>query len=260
MESKLRSWSNQGNDLKITVLSIFKEVQAINKDGKTGRGATNKHTAALNKFIAQQEASGSPALWKDVYRLMECSSAACTNRGLSCWRNNEKHYKLGSDIMERLVDYAEEDYKLETHTDVPEGIHSAGESQLLQLDSPVLQDKAPIHYSRWLSAKVTNHNRQEVSQLAGQVTVDEGYDLHWLFTHRKAGKDMLIENGVMEGVAASMPFHAKSHRFLGRLLNVKPSVPKLAFCTTLSTAHSLDTRLHITLKFPLNETTVAFAL
>ncbi|KAK6062382.1 hypothetical protein SCUP234_07290 [Seiridium cupressi] len=195
MESKLRSWGNQGNDLKVTVLIIFKEVQAINKDGKIGRRVTKKHTAALNKLTAQQEASGLPAVWKDIYRLMECSSAACTDRGFSCWRNNEKHYKLDRDIMDRLVDCAEQGHKLETHADVPEGIReviyirkdeekarrlrkrkasdplpvtvriscrghsddasadSAGESQLLQLDFPLPEDKAPVHYSRGLAPR-----------------------------------------------------------------------------------------------------------
>ena len=40
------------------------------------------------------------------------------------------------------------------------------------------------------------------SQLAGEVTVDKGYDLHWLHANQKAGKDMLIVNEVLEGVAA----------------------------------------------------------
>jgi hypothetical protein len=57
-------------------------------------------------------------------------------------------------------------------------------------------------YSDWLWAKVTNQKWLEASQLAGEVTVDKGYDLHWLYTNQKAGKDMMIASGVLEGVAA----------------------------------------------------------
>lgn len=122
VESKLRTWSNLGNSLKVAISFIYKEDQPTNKEAKVGRGATRKHTAALTKLVAQQEASGTRAGWKDVYQLVECSSAACTNRGFSCWRSNNKHYKLDSDIMDQLVDYAEEGNKLETHDDIPERI------------------------------------------------------------------------------------------------------------------------------------------
>lgn len=51
-------------------------------------------------------------------------------------------------------------------------------------------------------AKVSNQKWREAYQLAGEVTVDKGYDLYWLYIHQTAGKDMLITNGVLEGVAA----------------------------------------------------------
>jgi hypothetical protein len=57
----------------------------------------------------------------DVYQLFECTSAVWTNQGFSCWRYNDKHYKLDSDIMNRLVDYAEEGHELRTHADMTEG-------------------------------------------------------------------------------------------------------------------------------------------
>ncbi|KAK8048247.1 hypothetical protein PG994_009977 [Apiospora phragmitis] len=244
VEGKLRFWGNQGNNLKVAILFIYKESQPA-KDGKTGRGATKKHTAALNDLVTQQEASGHRPVWRDVYQLMECVSAACTNRGFSCWRNNEKHYKLDSDIMDRLVDYAEEGHTLETHADVPQGIRDvictrtdeaearrlrkrkasdplpvtvrvlchghrdngpadcSGESHSAQLDITVPKDQAPVRYSDWLSAKVDNQRWRDAYKLAGEVAVDKGYDLRWLFTHQKLGRDMLVENGVLEGIAAT---------------------------------------------------------
>ncbi|KAI1315582.1 hypothetical protein F5Y16DRAFT_202129 [Xylariaceae sp. FL0255] len=246
VENKLESWCNRGSNLKVAISFIYKETWPPNRDGKTGRGATKKHSAALGRLVAQQEASGTRAVWRDVYQLMECSSAACVNRGFSCWRYDDKHYKLDSDIMERLVDFAEEGHKLETHADVPQEIREVifarkeeeetrrlrkrkaseplpvnirvfcherrdeaspdstpeSENQAVQIDFPVPEDKAPVQYSEWLSARITNQAWQDASRLAGQVAVDKGYDLHWLFSHQKAGKEMLIENGVLEGVAA----------------------------------------------------------
>lgn len=126
VENKLQSWSNQGNSLTVEICFIYKEIQLdiTNKVSKIGRGATNKQLAARDKLIAQQEASGVRPVWKDVYEVFECSSVVCPNRGFSCWRDpsDKKHIKLDSDTMEKLVDFAEEGNKLETHDDVPERI------------------------------------------------------------------------------------------------------------------------------------------
>jgi len=126
VENKLRSWSGQGVNLTIAVWFIYKESQpaAINKASKTGRGATKKQLAARDELIARQEASGTRPVWKEVYALFECSSVACPNQGFSCWRIpvNKKHYKLDSNIMDKLVDYAEEGHQLTRHDDVPDGI------------------------------------------------------------------------------------------------------------------------------------------
>lgn len=242
VENKLRSWSNHNSTLKIAISFIYKESQPSNKDGKVGRGATRKHTAALEKLVARQEASGTRPVWKDVYQVFECNSAACTNRGFSCWRYNDKHYKLDSDIMERLVDCAEEGHKLETHADVPEAIRelivtrdsedsarkrrkrkadplpitvhvtcpgqsspakSLGEGQpMMQLNIQPPEDEAPKFYSDWLEARVKDQSWRAATRLAGEVTVAKGYDLQWLYTNQKAGRDMLEKSGVLEGVAA----------------------------------------------------------
>jgi hypothetical protein len=243
VENKVRSWSNLGDSLKVVISFIYKEAQPTSTKGKAGRGATKKHSAALDRLVAEQEASGTRAVWKDVYRLMECISATCTNRGFSCWRHKDKHHKLDSDIMDRLVDRAEQGYRMDTHDDVPEDIRElirtreneeearrkrkrkavdplpvsvrvscnghrdsdsadcSGESQR-ELKFPVPDDEAPIVYSDWLCARITNEKWRTASRLAGEVTVDNGYDLHWLNANQKDGKQMLIVNGVLEGVAA----------------------------------------------------------
>lgn len=243
VENKVRSWSNLDDSLKVVISFIYKETHPTSKKGKAGRGATKKQFAALDKLVAQQEASGTRAIWKDVYELMECISATCTNRGFSCWRYKDKHHKLDSDIMDRLVDRAEQGYRMDTHDDVPEDIRElirtreneeearrkrkrkasdqlpvnirvfchghrddgsvdyTSDSQR-ELNFSVPDDEAPIVYSDWLCAKITNEKWRTASQLANEVTVNKGYDLHWLYANQRAGKDMLIANGVLEGVAA----------------------------------------------------------
>ena len=145
--------------------------------------------------------------------------------------------------MDRIVDYAEEGHRLETHDDIPNGIRDLIHTRVNEEEErrrrkqkdpealpitlrvlcqghrddisdcwnetpsslphfPVPEDEAPKLYSDWLMAKVSNPEWRAASQLAGQVTVAKGYDLHWLYTHQKAGRDMLITNGVLEGVAA----------------------------------------------------------
>jgi hypothetical protein len=62
VENKLRSWSHLGDSLKIVVSFIYNESQSTSKKGKAGRGATKKHSAALDNLVAQQEASGTRAV------------------------------------------------------------------------------------------------------------------------------------------------------------------------------------------------------
>ena len=38
-------------------------------------------------------------------------SAACINKGFSCWRHNDKHFKLDPDVMDRLIDRAEQGHR-----------------------------------------------------------------------------------------------------------------------------------------------------
>jgi hypothetical protein len=242
VENKLRSWSSLDDSLKVVISFIYKENQSTSKKGKAGRGATKKYHAALDSLITQQEASGSRAVWENLYQLIECMSAACKNRGFSCWRYKDKHHKLDSDIMDRLVDRAEQGYRMDIHNDVPDDIRELiytredeeearkkrkrkSSDQLpvnirvfchghrddssadygesqKDLHFPLSDDEAPIVYSDWLRAKVANEDWQMATSLAAKITVDKGYDLRWLYANQEAGKDMLIKSGVLEGVPA----------------------------------------------------------
>lgn len=50
IENKLRSWSHQKYNLRVTILLIYKESQLATKN-KAGRGATKRHVAALDKLV-----------------------------------------------------------------------------------------------------------------------------------------------------------------------------------------------------------------
>ena len=126
VENKLVAWTNQKDRLTLEICFIFKEcpVDSTNKVGKSGRGATGKQLAARDRYIAQQEAAGIRPVWKDVYELFECTSVVCPNRGFSCWREptSKKHFKLDTDTLEKLVEFAEDGNKLETQDHMPERI------------------------------------------------------------------------------------------------------------------------------------------
>lgn len=126
VENKLVAWTNQKDRLSLEICFIFKEcpVDSTNKVGKSGRGATGKQLAARDRYIAQQEAAGIRPIWKDVYELFECTSVVCPNRGFSCWREpmSKKHFKLDTDTLEKLVEFAEDGNKLETQDHMPERI------------------------------------------------------------------------------------------------------------------------------------------
>ena len=77
VENKLAAWTNQKDRLTLDICFIFKEVpvDSTNKVGKSGRGATGKHLAARDRYIAQQEAAGIRPVWKGVYELLSVQAS-----------------------------------------------------------------------------------------------------------------------------------------------------------------------------------------
>jgi hypothetical protein len=122
IEKKLRSWSDSKHSLRVAIVLIYQEDQQF-ATKKAGRGATKKHTTALEKLVTQQTGTVTGAVWQDVYRLFHCNSKnVCTNYGFYCWIYDSKHYKLDDKLLEQLVDCAEEGIQLKSHADVPERI------------------------------------------------------------------------------------------------------------------------------------------
>jgi hypothetical protein len=111
------------------------------------KGASNKQLAARDELLAEQEeASGRPPVWKEVYELLGCTGAHCNNNGFYCWRDPEtqKHYKLETSVLGKLIDLAEEGLTLRTHNDVPVHIRQLlREQEELNLERKNRKRRAP---------------------------------------------------------------------------------------------------------------------
>lgn len=94
------------------------------KADKRGSLATKQMLAKRAEQLGgEQESSGHPSVWRDVYSLMRCPRPLC-HLGPYCWRNpiGKKHYKLKTHHLKSLIRYVEQGYKLQTYKDVPKGI------------------------------------------------------------------------------------------------------------------------------------------
>jgi hypothetical protein len=72
---------------------------------------------------AEEESSGQPSIWREVYSLMRCPGPP-SNLGSYCWINPEgkKHYKLKTHHFGDLIKHVEKGRALQTHDDVPNDI------------------------------------------------------------------------------------------------------------------------------------------
>jgi hypothetical protein len=145
VENKLTAWSylfREGKKLRIDICFIYREIsQAVTTTtrGSTRAGASTRQLLARDELLAEQEeASGRRPVWKEVYELLRCNGAFCTNKGFYCWRDpgTQKHHKLETTVLEKLVGFAEEGNTLRTHDDVPEDIR-----QLLREQEELLSER-----------------------------------------------------------------------------------------------------------------------
>ncbi|KFY47126.1 hypothetical protein V494_00147 [Pseudogymnoascus sp. VKM F-4513 (FW-928)] len=72
---------------------------------------------------AEEETSGQPSIWREVYNLMRCPGPPC-HLGPHCWRDpiGKKHYKLKTHQLKSLIRHVEHGGQLRSHDDVPESI------------------------------------------------------------------------------------------------------------------------------------------
>ncbi|CZR65341.1 uncharacterized protein PAC_15241 [Phialocephala subalpina] len=100
-------------------------VTSSRKGDKRGSSSITQQmlTERAEQLDAEQESSGQPSIWRDVYNLMRCPGPPC-HLGPHCWRDpvGKKHYKLKTHHLKGLIRYVEHGYQLQTHGDVPEDI------------------------------------------------------------------------------------------------------------------------------------------
>ena len=72
---------------------------------------------------AEQESTGQPSIWREVYNLMRCPGPPC-HLGPHCWRDpiGKKHYKLRTHHLRALIKYVEQGNVLHCQDDVPEDV------------------------------------------------------------------------------------------------------------------------------------------
>jgi len=71
------------------------------------------------QICAEEDISGQPPAWKEVYALMRCPGPC--EMGPHCWQDpyGKKHYKLYRDQLESLTKYVQSGGVLQSHEDVP---------------------------------------------------------------------------------------------------------------------------------------------
>jgi hypothetical protein len=97
---------------------------SANRGNKRGSSTTQRMLAErASQLEAEQEASGSPSVWQEVYALLRCPGPPC-NLGPHCWRDpfGKKHYKLRTHHLKALVELVQQGHALKSHNDVPEDV------------------------------------------------------------------------------------------------------------------------------------------
>jgi hypothetical protein len=120
----------------------------------------------------------------------------CTRKREEDERRARKRRASSRDVAPIIV------HVCDRHHDNSIGDCTSGNGHLKQLKLPVPEDEAPIMYADWLSARVSNQRWRDAYRLAGNIIVEEGFTLSWLFAYQKDGMDMLMEKGVLRGVTA----------------------------------------------------------
>ncbi|CAG8089937.1 unnamed protein product [Penicillium nalgiovense] len=132
IEKQLRMWSShfcRGKRLTLRVCFNYIEdcdSPPIGRNGeKRGKSSVTRRMLGDRdaQLDAEENACGQQSIWRRVYDLMKCDSAAC-HLGPYCWLDpkGKKHYGLRTQTLRRLVTYAEKGGVLETHKDVPDEI------------------------------------------------------------------------------------------------------------------------------------------
>jgi hypothetical protein len=78
--------------------------------------------AEMDQFLdEEQQASGRPSQWPQVYKIMECSSPSC-GQSPHCWINpdGKKHIRLKAIQLRELAEFVQNGGTVQSHNDVPQ--------------------------------------------------------------------------------------------------------------------------------------------
>jgi hypothetical protein len=148
IERQLVQWGDlfhAGKKLRVNISFNYNYVESgqpsaisSRKGDKRGLSSTTQRMLAegTEQRNAEEESSGQPSVWRDVYSLMRCPVGSC-NSGPHCWCDpvGKKHYKLRTHHLRSLIQHVEQGHVLQTHDDVPEEIRQqlyTEEQQLIE--------------------------------------------------------------------------------------------------------------------------------
>jgi hypothetical protein len=168
-------------DLSFNYLDAsLQPASTANRGNKRGSSATQRMLAErASQLQAEQDASGSPSIWQEVYALMRCPGPPC-NLGPHCWRDpfGKKHYKVRTHHLKALVELMHQGHTLKSHDDVPEDIREllyAEEHQRQERHSTTTNIPAPslppINITNVLPSQANESPKKSVAD--GSVTAGE---------------------------------------------------------------------------------------
>jgi hypothetical protein len=123
IERQLVLWGDlfrAGKKLRVNISFNYVETgqpsaTSLRKADKRGSSSTTQRmlTEGTAQVDAEQESTGQPSIWRDVYSLMRCSWDSC-HLGPHCWCDpiGKKHYKLRLAHLRSLVEYVEKGHIL----------------------------------------------------------------------------------------------------------------------------------------------------
>lgn len=116
VEKQLQTWSHLfliGKKLRIDISFNYVEIsQSTGVQRGTGREYSSVSQHMLSErtlqLDAEEETSGQPSTWSDVYNLMRCPRPPC-HLGPYCWRDDigKRHYKLKNHHLRDLIKYVD---------------------------------------------------------------------------------------------------------------------------------------------------------
>ena len=181
VEKQMIGWGElfrSGRKLRVTVSFNYidshpQSTGTTKRGAKRGSSATQRMLADRTAQLdAEEDNSGEPSIWRDVYAVMRCPGPPC-DKGPHCFRDpfGKKHYPLRTHHLRALVNFVEQGNVLQSQNDVPEFIREqlvAEEHQRLERQPHPQPSSAPTPFPPITIQNVLPSSHQS-SSTAGSV-------------------------------------------------------------------------------------------